>query len=131
MTDLSPILDLALLYNPGLAHRDIYTIRLWLNEGCDPDKDILPTMKQLMGKNARIGSFGFFTEAIRDARDKRKAAEILEAKKQELAPDEFADRRKAERIAWLRQRLPHRVECDAALRDWMKAYEAKHGRVEA
>lgn len=55
----------------GLA--SLATPIMWINEGCDLDADILPTLRgfgvTLHGK--RIRSWGYFTKAIQEARDAR------------------------------------------------------------
>lgn len=80
--DISPIIDLGILYNPSLATADISTIYMWVNEGCDIEKDILPTLKALMAKKKGITRFHYWTNPIREAKDKRLIAsqQIAQAK---------------------------------------------------
>ncbi|WP_020469698.1 hypothetical protein [Zavarzinella formosa] len=124
--DISPAVDLALLYNPKLAYKDIVTIKLWLNDGADMDKDILPTMKQLMGKNPHIGTFSYFTNAIFEARIKRESLEPLKA----VEKDPDFDRRKAVRMAWVRDRCSS-IRIPSHEAKWLEEYEAVHGKVKA
>lgn len=124
--DLSPVIDLALQYNPHMASRDIITINLWVNEGCDIEKDILPTMRLLMQKNPRISTFSYFTNAIQVARLKRE----LEGKEEERILDKDWEERKAKRMAWVRDKCAQVKLSEPELR-WLADYEAHHGKITA
>lgn len=49
------------------------TFATWLEEGCDPDRDIWPTLRtRILKRRGKIpASPAYFTEAVREARDKR------------------------------------------------------------
>ena len=49
------------------------TFQGWVNEGCDPDRDIWPTLTALTRRrHGRVpASLAYFAEAIREARDRR------------------------------------------------------------
>lgn len=71
MTNIGAVLDFALAYNPMLAVRDLTTINYWIADGCDIEKDILPTMQKICERKKGISSFNYFTKAITTARDLR------------------------------------------------------------
>jgi hypothetical protein len=49
------------------------TFATWLEEGCDAERDIWPTLARLVAKRRKIpASPAYFTEAVREARDKRR-----------------------------------------------------------
>jgi len=78
-TDISKVISLALDYNPMLATADMSTIRMWANEGCSVELDIIPTIEAIIKKPRpkKIGSFSYFTNAVLTARDKRGAVESV------------------------------------------------------
>lgn len=50
-----------------------YTFANWLEEGCDAERDVWPTIAALSGKLGKIPSSpAYFTEAVREARDRRR-----------------------------------------------------------
>jgi hypothetical protein len=120
-SDLTEVYKLAEAYNSMLMFRDTSTCRMWVAEGCDVRKDILPVMKQLMVKNQKIATFSYFTSAIHRARDERLAREKAEA-----PPPPMDDRVKAERIAYITRKLGRRMPTEER---WLGDYEAKNGPV--
>src|SRR4051812_48605096 len=89
--DISKVIDLVIKYNPNLAMADLGTIRMWVSEGCDIDKDIIPTIERLTKNKKGIGVFKYFTNAILEARDKRLiAAPATIIKTEKTHPSDFA-----------------------------------------
>lgn len=55
--------------------------RDWTAAGCDPEKDIWPTIEKLAKRSKDIGSPRFFEKAILEARDNRQALEPSETER--------------------------------------------------
>lgn len=53
----------------------------WKAQGCDPERDIWPTIERIAARKADIGSPKFFEAAVLRARDDRTAAEPTEAER--------------------------------------------------
>lgn len=123
--DISPIIDIALLYNRSFATKDIHTIHLWITQGADIEKDILPTMKRLMGTSPYIRTFSYFSNAIMEAKTKREASEL---KLTPVPSDPDAVRKKAQRMAWVRDRV-HQVRLSIDELQWLEQYERTHGKL--
>lgn len=48
------------------------TFTTWVQEGCDPERDIWPTLRRLASKRGNVpASPAYFTGAVREARDRR------------------------------------------------------------
>ncbi len=79
--DIKKIIDLALAYNPSMAFADLSTVRMWINEGCSIEDDILPVMQSIMKWKKGVSVFRYFTNPILESRDKRliKEKQIKEA----------------------------------------------------
>jgi len=43
----------------------------WLENGCDLEKDVLPTIRSIAARGAKIGSWAYCTKAVFQARDSR------------------------------------------------------------
>jgi hypothetical protein len=75
--------------HPTLFHDGSGTIQQWLNNGMDLEMDILPTIKALITKansqGKTISKFGFFTNAIADAKVTRTATMATGQVKQSTA----------------------------------------------
>ncbi|MFM9863594.1 MAG: hypothetical protein ACKVRO_08300 [Micropepsaceae bacterium] len=76
-----------------------YTFQLWVEEGCDPERDIWPTIGALTAKRRGVPeSPAYFAEAVREARDRRlegKAApRVLNAPAPWVSPEDQASRLK-------------------------------------
>lgn len=69
----------------GLDHKAIYrlpkfasfpgTYREWVSSGCDPARDIWPTIEKLAKRSKNISSPRFFEAAVQEARDLRLASQ--------------------------------------------------------
>lgn len=84
------------------------TFLTWLDEGCDPERDIWPTLRaRTLKRRGKVpASPAYFTDAVRDARDRRLAgrrsaastlgapylASTAHTAKPWVSPDEWADR---------------------------------------
>lgn len=131
--DLQPVIDLAIAYNSNLAVADIQTPRMWVNEGCDIILNAVPAMSEVItwakkhGK--RIGSYSYFTEPVRKARDKR-LQEVVTARK-EASPEGEAEKQlqRAKKIAWARDKQIKCVGIGPADFRWLEEFEQKHGRI--
>lgn len=124
MIDLTPISNLAMAY-AGNAYgiqkfKDVHTPRMWLNEGCDMQKDILPVMDRIMRFNGLVKSYAYFTHDIHAARDLRLAKEKAE---QPDTPEKIAARVK--HYAWLRDNRPHLLRPEWM--DQLNNYERSQG----
>src|ERR1044071_5748017 len=64
VTDLTPATTVLLSYNDRFAYADFSAIRMWLAEGCDMDRDIVPAMKACIAKKQDIKTVGYFTQAV-------------------------------------------------------------------
>jgi hypothetical protein len=133
MTDLSAVLDLALLYNQALAYKDMGTINMWINEGADVDRDIVPAMKKCIDQHGKrspgqkIGSFSYFTNEVRRNRDAR-----LLLERHVVPKDAATDPEAIHRLAkmWAKTVRTFGIK-DAVCISKLAAYEAQYGRVEA
>ncbi len=124
-TDFEKVFTAATNVLPQLITRNTSMIHAWLQGGCDPETDIIPTITRLAAKKPDIGGFSYFTGAVMKARDERLAAEQrLAASSAPVTP--ASEERWAKGIAYqvrvLGMRFPHE---ERRLAD----YEAKHGRV--
>ena len=124
-TDFHRVYEHAIDLLPQLAARSTSAIYGWLDAGCDPEKDINPTIERLATKNPSIGGFSYFTNAILKAKDERLACNRALKKVEERGED--ADLSKARKIAltWRKYGI-RRPENER----WLLEYEAKHGKVE-
>jgi hypothetical protein len=89
--DISKVIDLALVYNPMLAAADLSTIRMWVNEGCCIESDILPTLREMMKRKKGITRFHYFTNPILEARDKRQIQASQEAHHEAKSDEYYAN----------------------------------------
>lgn len=71
LTDFQKVFDAGSELFPQLAFKDTSPIRQWLNEGCDPEQDIIPTLKRFAGKD--IGAWKYFSRMIADSKATRLA----------------------------------------------------------
>jgi hypothetical protein len=73
-----------------LSQREIFR---WLQHGCDPDFDILPTIEAMssIGSNSQINSWKYFTDAVLKARDDRLSPLPQPARNLEKAHDPAAN----------------------------------------
>lgn len=120
MTDITPISSLLTRYRASFAQANYAPVRQWLADGADMDRDILPVLLHWTAKKPDIYSLGFFTPYVRQARVAREAAQKPVA----IGPD--AERRRAERVAFLTRKLSQRHPTEER---WLEAWEAKHGAV--
>ncbi|HYH64301.1 MAG TPA: hypothetical protein VD866_06345 [Urbifossiella sp.] len=123
---IEPVIELATAYNAMLLVRDLHTVRMWVNAGCDVDKDVVPTMKQLTTRNAHITTFGYFTQAVYRARDRRLEWEKANPQT-DATPQEVDIHRKARTVAHIVRRFAQVKNPD--MERWLAAYEAEHGAV--
>lgn len=118
---IQTVIDLAIDYNPMLATRDISTVYCWLNEGCDIDQDIMPTLKQIMGRKLGVSTFKYFSNAVREAKDKRLIRAKTEAEQRSRPPEHYM-----KIYAWKRDRG---MTLTTSQEEELRAYEAIHGAV--
>ena len=123
--DISPAVALLLDYSPKFAYADFSLIRMWMDEGADMEKDIVPAMRQCMDRRKDIKSLSYFTAQVRKARDMRLDTENVIRSRQACEPD--AERRKARMVA---KTLRVYKVADPTQERWLEAYEAKNGMVE-
>jgi hypothetical protein len=103
--------------SPGKTMQAVRLIQEWIDAGCDADLDILPAINGAFAKmKGSPTTAAYFNNAVLAAKEKR-------------CGSAEAERRKAERIAWLRTNYPMRYECDVQVRGWMEKYEQQHGEV--
>lgn len=105
---------------PQLAPRNTSAIHGWLEAGCNPETDIIPTIKRLAAKNPTIGGFSYFTNAVLKARDERLASAERVVAKVDV-------HKRAKHIAWVRDNCPN-IHIPQDLR-WLEGYEAKYGPI--
>jgi hypothetical protein len=113
LRELMPVLDT----HPGKTVQACRLIEEWLESGHDAELDILPAINTTWARTPTgviPSSAAYFDKAVRRAREERVGSAE-------------ADRKKAERVAWLRDRMPGRIDCQ--LRAWMDRYEREHGPV--
>jgi hypothetical protein len=114
--DISKVIDLALAYNPMMATADLSTARMWVNEGCSIELDILPTMKKIMEWKKGVSAFRYFTNPILEARDKRLIGE-KQAKEAIKAPESHY----ISIYKWKRSKgLPLTTEEERKLDEWIQ-----------
>lgn len=128
--DISKVIDLALDYNPMLATRDLSTIYAWVNSGCTVERDILPSMKEVidrrhkMPNRDKINTFSYFTNIVLAARDKRLTAPIVEQKTRQPSKQE-ADEARAKHLKWVRDKKINLTTVSRKDFEWLADYENK------
>lgn len=124
MTDLSPAISLLIEYNSHFAYQDFSPIRMWLAEGADMEKDIMPTLRVITGRRKEIKTSHYFTEAVRRAMQSRLDTEKAMASKPNpgLSKEEI----RAKTIAFAVRKLGRCMPTDER---WLASYEAQHGVV--
>ncbi len=131
-TDIRKLLDLAFLYNETLGESSSYEVHAWINDGCDLERDILPTVKAIIERRhkgrivSKIDNWRYFTNAVRDATERRLAAERVQAKRTPAAADEGSVHRKAQMAA--RTVRTFGIKDAIAIR-FLEAYEREYGPV--
>ena len=129
--NIEPILKVLLDYNPLLATRDISTPYVWLNAGCDMEKDILTTIQEIIKRRnpsqPKISTFSYFTNAALSARDKR-LSPVLNKKE---PTQEERDAIRAKSLRWKKDKGIITASTGPQDFVWLAKYEADHGRVEA
>lgn len=115
--DISPVIDLALVYNPALANADLSTIRMWCNQGCSIKDDILPTLKECMKRKKGVTRLHYWTNPILEARDKRLTKEKL-ADPKVAHSDEYY-------INIFRWKLAKGLKMTSEQENMLRRYEAK------
>lgn len=98
--------------------RDISTVYMWVNDGCDIQKDIVPAMTEAMKRKKGINAFSYFTNMVCAARDKRLLAPKIKQ------PVRMTDEQIAQTYAWRRDKglylSPHEER-------FLKQWEDKNG----
>lgn len=127
-SDISEAIQLLLSYNNSFAVRgDFQLIHMWLAEGCDLLKDIIPGMKEMMARNKNITSVAYFAPRIMRMRDNR--LDMEKAKVSPCAPpqiekiDPFT---KAKLYAWKRAK---KMYLNGPEEDYLKFYESQYGEI--
>lgn len=128
---IEPILTLLLDYNPSLATRDISIPYVWLNAGCDIEKDILPIIKEIIKRRSpakpKISTFSYFTNAVLSARDRRLMPVLNKVEKTQDEQDAL----RAKNIRWHKDKGLRTTKVGGQDFEWLAQYESKHGRVGA
>jgi len=126
---IAPVIDFALTYNPMLATRDLSTIFAWINYGCDIEKDILPTMKEIIKRRPpakpKISSFSYFSNAIYESFTKR----TVVAEKTKEKTQEEMDALRAKNLQWKKDRGIMTSSHGAQDYAWLEQYKQQHGGI--
>lgn len=117
-TDFERIFDCATKLCPNLIPRNNSVIYVWLSEGCDVDKDIIPTIETIGKKKPDLSSFSYFTPAIKQARETRRNAEKIFS--EEGKYKKISDERRAEIIEFREKMGMFINRCD---RIWIENYK--------
>lgn len=110
---MQPIIEALTAYRPHFATADYSPAAQWIAEGCDIERDILPTIEHWTQRKPDIYSVGFFTKYVREAKQQREQAEKRV-------------HRQAVRIAFLTRKLGRVMPTDTR---WLEAYETRYGPV--
>lgn len=125
--NIEPVIKLLLDYNENLGMRDIGTPYLWLNSGCDMEKDILPTIKEIIKRRnptkPKISTFSYFTNAILSARDRR-SMPVLNKKEPTTEEKEAA---RAKTLRWAKDKGIQTTSYGPRDFAWLEQYEQTHG----
>lgn len=129
--NIRPVLDLAYLYNETLFRSSSYPVQMWIAEGCDLEKDILPTLKEVIDRRhkgrfvSKIDNFRYFTNAVYDARERRLAEQRAQERKQAAPPTDIHQRAKMAATTVRKFGIQ-----DAVAKRFLSEYEATHGPVQ-
>lgn len=125
MTPFEKVFTSVLNYWPELAFRNNSLIYAWLDSGCDPDKDICPTIDRLsLAKKKRgetVGDLRYFHKEVLNAKKIRE--ESTQTYQEAVTP---SDERRARMIATTVRKFGKR---DTVNERWLADYEAKYGEV--
>lgn len=124
--DISAASSLLLLYNETFAYKDFSPIRMWLNEGCDMEKDIIPAMKDVMARKKDILSVSYFAPAIYRYKQQRLDTEAAKARLPQK--EEKSEAYYMSIYAWKRSKG---IQLTDEQIKQLESYENKNGRVSA
>lgn len=102
MLDKTKVIDLCLLYNEAAFCTQNYTaIDGWVNDGCELETDILPAMREAMGKWKDIATVSWFRKSVYRKRDERREREavLVRVAVKNAPPDAETELRKAKMLA--------------------------------
>lgn len=128
MADITKAVDLLLQYNSRHfeMNGNFHLIHMWVAEGCDMDRDILPAMKQIMDKKKDIKHVAYFTQAVIRARDTRLEVEKAVAARKEQAVKGGGQAARMKSYAFMIRKLNRCMPQE--LRE-LEEYEKAHGPV--
>jgi uncharacterized protein YdaU (DUF1376 family) len=114
---------------PHLAAKDSSIIRSWLNGGCDPELDVIPTLKRYEGRRD-IGSWNYFTNPVTKAMNDRTAPlpDIPAGPKPPSLPElsqEERDAKRADTIRWAKKNGVTTTSIGPQDYKWLEEYERK------
>lgn len=122
---ISPAIQLLLDYDPKFAYTDFSPIRMWLAEGADMDKDIIPAMNECMAAKKDISHVGYFTKAVMRKKQSRQDTDAALAAKP-LNGGRVSDEEKARQI---RQSVKMGRFIPSYHETWLANYEAENGEI--
>lgn len=86
-SDISAAITKLIDYNEIFASRGDFTlIHMWLNEGCDLNKDILPAINEMTKRNKNITTVNYFAPLVFKKRDNR---QLMESAKKDIPFESF------------------------------------------
>lgn len=130
MADKTKVIDLCLLYNEmAFVRQDFRIIDRWLADGCDMEQDVLPWMREAMGKFKDITALRWFEKGVYRKRDERLAREEVQARlaAKNAPPSPDTVFRQMRHIAFMTRKLGRCMPDDTRR---LEAYEKEHGGVE-
>lgn len=122
-SDISKVITKLTDYNPSYFIRgDWQLVHMWIAQGCDMDKDILPAIDEMMQRNPKITSVAYFAPLVLRKRDNRLDTDKAATSKPQSANKDAA---KAQAIAWKLRKIKMHVGDHDKI--WLAQYEAVHG----
>lgn len=105
---------------PQLAPKYNHTIHEWLQAGYDPEKDIIPAIDYCTKNGSKdIGSWARFTGAIKAFHARR----LREENTPEEVTLEESDKKRADKLRWIRDNGLHLSGVTSQDFEWLEAYE--------
>lgn len=115
------LVEILTRYRPSFAHADWSRVRMWQEQGCDMERDIIPAVKATIARKHDIGSLAYFDAPVRKARDMRMVSE-----QKAEPPTPQTEEAKAKKLAYIIRKLGRRMPTEER---WLKEYEQLHGKV--
>lgn len=126
--DISEAIHLLMTYNEQVfsVRGDFQRIHMWLTEGCDMLKDILPAMREMMARNKRITSVAYFSPLVLRNRDNRMDREKASTFNPIIQTDKIDPFTKARLYAWKRAKKMYLNGPEEA---YLRSYESQYGMI--